>query len=546
MTATSSGADGAAIPQTAAPLVDGAGASGPRPPTPMAPSVALARVVFDLTQRLGQFQTAEALLDTVADEMARLVPNDRLAIVLFRGDGSDRQVNRRFARGDSLDFRSGHPSDLPEGPRLSALTEPLLYTIEPHGPFVGDPDRWASGFRQAAVAPLKAGDEQIGLFTLMSKQADAFDESDLWILSSLAAALAMMLAATDLRVQAEQGQREAEFLASLGAEATATRSEQALFALVTRRLNEAFDCTIGLYRQRADGLHLDAIEVASSLDPRVVRVLAMTLLELTESPVWMALGVPPVDTPIVIEVGPEEVPGVNPLLLEEMRRRDVHALLAMPIVWDGEPLGVIGVSQNLRHPGAPGIPWDRQADVLRRVADTIAPVLANLTLHESLTRALNESELLRSILSDTTRQHDPAEGLDVLARAAHLLYSADYVAVGRAVGQRFDWRVQVGSRFPAISRETAISPRLQAAIDGQVPVLVRNFPHDPPVDQPELYPIHQTEGLLASLTIPFEIEDGGRGVLLVGHRRPHQFDAADIRFARSLGAAVAARLLSDA
>jgi len=547
VTATPSGADGAAIPQTAAPLVDGAGASGPGQPTPatMAPSVALARVVFDLTQRLNQFQTAEALLDTVAEEMARLVPNDRLAIVLSKGCGNARQVNLRFSRGDSLDFRSGRPSDLPQGQRLSMLTEPLLYTVEPDGPFVGDADRWASGFRQVAVSPLMAGDEQIGLFTLMSKQADAFDESDLWILSSLAAALAMMLAATDLRVQAEQGQREAEFLASLGAEATATRTEQALFALVTRRLNEAFDCTVGIYRQHADGPHLDAIEVASSLDPRVVRVLAMTLIELTESPVWMALAEPPVKTPIVMRFGTDDVPGVNPLLLEEMRRRDVHALLAMPIVWDGHPLGAIGVSQNLRHRGTPSIPWDRQADVLRRVAETIAPVLANLTLHESLTRALNESELLRSILSDTTRQNDPAEGLDVLARAAHLLYSADYVAVGRAAGPQFEWRVQVGSRFPAVSRVTAISPRLQAAIDGQVPVLVRDFPHDPPVEQPELYPIHQSEGLLASLTIPFEIEDGGRGVLLVGHRRPHQFDAADIRFARSLGTAVAARLLSE-
>lgn len=513
----------------------------------MAASVALARVVFDLTQRLHEFETPESLLDTVADEMGRLVPNDRLAIVLFGADerGGGRAVNLRFARGDALDFRSGRPADFPDGPRLSALEEPLLYAIEPSGSFIGDADRWASGFRQVAISPLKAGDEQIGLFTLMSKQADAFDEADLWMLSSIASALAMMLAATNLRVQAEQGKREAEFVAALGAEAAATRSEHALFSMVAQRLHEAFDCTVGVYRQHADGIRLETIQIASSMDPISVRVLAMTLLELTETPLRVAFAMPLDDAPLIIRMDGDEEPAINQLLREEMRRRGVHALLAMPLIWDGEPLAVIGVSQNIHHRGAPRIPWERQAEVLRRISSTIAPILENLTLHERLTRALNESEVLRSILSDTTRRNDPVEGLDVLARAAHLLYSADYVAVGRSLGTEFEWNVQVGSRFPAASQRTAISPRLRIAIEGQVPVLVRNFPHDPPVEQPDLYPIHQSEGLLASLTVPFDIEDGGRGVLLIAHRRQHQFDAADIRFARSLATAIAARLLAE-
>ncbi|MGC4108335.1 MAG: GAF domain-containing protein [Thermomicrobiales bacterium] len=526
-----------------APLVpDGERVSVTPPSTTMAASVALARVVFELTQRLNQFLTAEALLDTVANEMARLVPNDRLAIVLSRNRGRD--VNLRFSRGEAIEFRSGYPGEFDGGQRLSSLDEPLLYRIQPNGPFIGDSDRWTFGFRQAAVAPLKAGDEQIGLFTIMSKQPDAFDESDLWILSSLAGALAMMLAATDLRQQAEQGRREAEFLAALGAEAAGMRSEQALFTLVTRRLNEVFDSTVGIYRLHNDAIHLETIEVASSLDPNAVRVMALTLIDLDDNPVRAALAIPADRAPLVIRVEDGPTAEINPFLINEMRRRGVDTLLGMPIVWDGQPLGVIAVSQNTRHPGVPVIPWERQGAILRRVAMTIAPILENLTLHESLTRALNESEVLRSILSDTTRRNDPAEGLHVLARAAHLLYSADYVALGRADGVRFDWRVQVGARHPSASRLTSISPRLQAAIDGLIPVLVRNFPSDPLMEHPELYPIHQSEGLLASLTIPFEIEDGGRGVLLVGHRRPHQFDAADIRFARSLGTAVAARLLT--
>ncbi|MGC4192704.1 MAG: GAF domain-containing protein [Thermomicrobiales bacterium] len=540
MTATS-GADGVHAPQTVSHQPSGTSPHDGRPPV-MAASVALARVVFELTQRLNAFPTAEALLDTVADEMARLVPSDRLAIVLSRNRGRD--VNLRFARGDTLEFQSGKPADIPNGLHLSALDEPLLYAIEPDGPFVGDADRWASGFRQAAVAPLKVDDESIGLFTIMSKQADAFEEADLWILSSLAGALATMLAATNLRIQAEQGKQEAEFLAELGAGAAAIRSEQALFAFVAAKLRTAFACTVGIYRRRGDGVQLETIECAPGIDPRAARVLAMTLIDLTESPVNAALSAEPTDTPRVIRLDEDAAPDISPLLVAEMRRRGVHALLGVPIVWDGQPLGVIGVSQNHRVQAVPSIPWERHANVLQRVATAIAPILENIALQERLTRVLNESEVLRSILSDTTRRNDPGEGLDILARAAHLLYSADYIAIGRAEGTQFEWRVQIGSRFPEISRITSISPRLQMALDGLMPVLVRDFPDDPAIEQPERYPIHQSEGLLASLTIPFEIEDGGTGVLLVGHRRPHQFDAADIRFARSLGTAIAARLLA--
>lgn len=510
-------------------------------PAGLASSVALARVVFELTQRLNEFPTAEALLTTVADEMARLVPNDRLAIVLTRNRGRD--VDLRFSRGDALEFRSGRPGTSPDERRLSAREEPLLYALEPDGRFVGDADRWASGFRQVAMAPLRTGNEQIGLFTLMSKRADAFDEADLWILSSLAGALAMMLAATDLRLEAKQGQFEAEFLARLGAEATALRSESALFTLVTKRLQAAFECTVAIYRVHGEGFRLASIDVASTLNESAVRVLAMTLMDLSDSPLRKAISIPQEDAPYIVRADEEGATDVNPLLVEEMRRRQVDALIATPIVWNGQPLGVLGVSQNRRHLGIPQIPWDRQADILLRVAAMIGPMLENITLHDSLTRALNESELLRSILSDTTQRNDPAEGLDVLARAAHLLFSADYVGVGRSHADVFEWRVQIGSRFAEQSRMTAISPGLRTALDQKVPVLVRDFPHDPPVDRPGLYPIHQTEELQASLTIPFAIEDGSAGILLVGHRRPHQFDAADIRFARSLGTAVAARLL---
>lgn len=534
-------ADGVPTPLKPRPTNDGVIVPNAGGSAEMAASVALAKVVFDLTQRLNDFSTAEELLDTVAVEMARLVPNDRLAIILSRNRGRD--VDLRFSRGDALEFQSGQPRDSPDGRRLAALEEPLLYTLDPNGQFVGDGDRWASGFRQVAVAPLRTGSEQIGLFTLMSKRVDAFDESDLWILSSLAGALAMMLAATDMRLEAQQGQIEAEFVASLGSEAAAMRSEPALFDLVAKRLHEVFDCTVAIYRLHGDGIRMEAIEVAASLNPSAVRVLAMTLIDLSNSPLRAALNVPLTEAPYIVQVDADEPSDVNPLLLEEMRRRQVDALMATPIVWNGQHLGVVGVSQNRRHLGNPLIPWDRQAGILQRVSAAIGPILENITLHESLTRALNESELLRSILSDTTQRNDPVEGLDVVARAAHLLYSADYVAVGRTEGAQFVWRVQVGSRYPERSRVTLISPRLHLALEQLVPVLVRDFPNDPVIEDPALYPIHESEGLLASLTIPFEIDDGGTGILLVGHRRPHQFDAADIRFARSLGTAVAARLL---
>lgn len=502
----------------------------------------LAKVVFELTQRLDQFSSAEELLDTVANEVAALIPHDRVAIVLHSYRG--RAVNLRISRGDQLDFRPGHRDETTEGVRLASLVEPLLYDIVPDGPFIGDTDRWDAGYRRAAVAPLRIGAEPIGLFTIMSKQADALSDADLWVLSSMASALGVMLAATDLRLQAEQGQREAEFLAMLGEETVAIRSESALLDVVAHHVNVVFSCTAAAYRVQGEALSLVALHAAPGMNANAARVLATSLLEISESPVRQALAIPMDQGPFEIRATIDGMPTMNPLLAGELIRRGVDALIAMPIIWNDTPLGVIGVSHNTHFRGIPAIPWERHGDILRRVAQMIAPILENIRLHESLTRILSESEMLRSILGDTARRSDPAEGLDILARSAHLLYGADYVGIGQARDGQTHWVVQVGSRHPEQRRATMLAPHLQLAVNNLTPVMIRDL-HDPSIGDPDRYPLHQLEGLRASLAIPFEIDGGGKGVFLVGYRTPRQFDTADIRFARSLGATVAALLLAD-
>jgi len=135
-------------------------------------TIALARIVFDLTQRFSDFATTDEMFAAVADGLETLLSYDRLAIVLYRAAGNE--IEWLYSRGDDLVFQHGTPVEMSLHDRLLVLKQPMLYPITEEVRFAGDVDRYTQGYRQAAVAPLIIDQENVGLLTLMSKVPDRY------------------------------------------------------------------------------------------------------------------------------------------------------------------------------------------------------------------------------------------------------------------------------------------------------------------------------------------------------------------------------------
>jgi GAF domain-containing protein len=71
--------------------------------------------------------------------------------------------------------------------------------------------------------------------------------------------------------------------------------------------------------------------------------------------------------------------------------------------------------------------------------------------------------------------------------------------------------------------------------------VVRNVATDTSLDG-EARHIHLAEGLISSISVPVMLPSNDYGFLLIGFRQEHEFNDADIRFARSMGQTIAAAL----
>ncbi|MGB3304590.1 MAG: GAF domain-containing protein [Thermomicrobiales bacterium] len=507
-------------------------------------TIALARIVFDLTQRFSDFATTDEMFAAVADGLETLLSYDRLAIVLYRAAGNE--IEWLYSRGDDLVFQHGTPVEMSLHDRLLVLKQPMLYPITEEVRFAGDVDRYTQGYRQAAVAPLIIDQENVGLLTLMSKVPDRYGELDLWIVSSLAGALGVMLAGSNLRYEAESRRLEAEFLAEMGLLVSSVPDLNELVRRSVERIATAFAAPTAVYLLEDDRLQVAAVSAPEEFDRQNVNIFVPSIIEFVDNPVSTTLRRNPDDAPLVTTLTEGDPPPMNPVLADELRLRGVQQLLSMPLAWDGRIQGVLGIARIAGKGLSPLIPRQRQPAMLKRLAQYLAPAIQHTLHNEELMRTLNESEVIRRILSDTTTRDDPGDGLDIVIRAAQMLFGADYVAIARLSEEHIHWLKRVGGRMPMDEHGempvTHVFPLLRSTLERFAPLVVRDFPVDPPVD-PELYPLHRNEGLRSSLVAPFQIDGDTMGILIIGFRRRHRFTPANIRFARSLAGGVAASLM---
>jgi GAF domain-containing protein len=143
----------------------------------------------------------------------------------------------------------------------------------------------------------------------------------------------------------------------------------------------------------------------------------------------------------VVHVSDVETEDLDVSAGEQYRRIGVRAVVAVPMVHDGRPIGVVGVSR-----GTPGLFSDRQVDLLRTFADQAVIAIENVRLftelqasNRDLTTALDKQIATADILAVISRsQTDVQPVFDAIVQSAVRLLRAHSGMVTRIAGDQLE------------------------------------------------------------------------------------------------------------
>jgi PAS domain S-box-containing protein len=200
-----------------------------------------ARVRFEISQALVPAQTEEEVLDVIIRQ-AGLYPQARG--ILFTFDPQAEEPTLILRRDNP--FESGIAAGVPVGTRMSASQFPLLNLITPDKPFVSvnelTDERVDEGIREltrrggytaAAVLPLTAGAEFLGVLAAVAKPEGYFDERKVRLYQTLAEQGAIALRTARLRDAtraSEERQRQIVEAVPLGMAVTRVEDGTILYA----------------------------------------------------------------------------------------------------------------------------------------------------------------------------------------------------------------------------------------------------------------------------------------------------------------------------
>jgi GAF domain-containing protein len=180
----------------------------------------------------------------------------------------------------------------------------------------------------------------------------------------------------------------------------------------------------------------------------------------------------------VIHVPDIEIEELEQSVREFYRRIRLRALVAVPMIYEGRPIGVVGVSRGTAGPFS-----DRQIDLLRTFADQAVIAIENVRLftelqtsNRDLIESLQQQTATADVLKVISRStFDLKSVLNTLVESAAHLCEADMAALARPKGSIYGYEAMFGhsreheaflSAHPAgIDRGTAVGRTL---VEGKI------------------------------------------------------------------------------
>ncbi len=356
------------------------------------------QVRLKISQALAGAQTEEEVLEAMMGQ-AGIYPQAYVSLALIDQEAPAGELTVIHQRDETFD--SGMKSAVAPGTRLTATQFPLFQYIAADKAFVS-PNLLADeradpatrelvtqmGAAGAAIIPITAGNEWLGIVSALSKETGYFDEYKVNLYQTLAEQGAEALRAARLRADVQKRAAELQTVAEVSAAAATILEPGELLQTVTDLTKSNF----GLYH--AHIYLLDEVEVDGKLEDTLV--LASGAGEAGRQMVAEGWQIPlERETSLVaraartrqgviandVQQAPDYMP--NPLL------PDTRSELAVPLIVGDRVLGVLDVQSDTADHFT-----DQDVQIQTTLAGQIATALQNADLFERTQVRLNVSQAL--------------------------------------------------------------------------------------------------------------------------------------------------------
>jgi GAF domain-containing protein len=474
----------------------------------------------------------QPVLDVVAENAARLC--EASDAIIFRLDGpsfflaAHSGLHQALPAGSSVPFGRGFPPGRAVLDRTTIVVADMAEAIQSEFPETKALQQ-RYGYRSVVVTPLLREGSAVGALSVLRTEVRPFTEKQITLLKTFADQA--VIAIENVRLFKEIQERNAELREALEHQ-TATAEVLGIISRSPTDIQPVFDaivesaarlCNAGLaWMTRADGDR----QITTAFNSAFPAEIKEQLSQGTRIP-----GQGSLHNRAFVERRIINIPDITeePELLQRsrvVRLTNSRSALAVPLLRDGLPVGVIVLARYEMHPFA-----DREIGLVKTFADQAVIAIENVRLFNELKESLEQQTATSEILSVIARSPtDIQPVLDVVAENAAKLCDATNAVIMRIVGDGFERVAQFGDapeppgRHP-ITRGTAIG----RAILDQRTIHVNDLLAQIDTEYPDLRQLQQKTSVRTVLATPLLREEVSIGAILVLRREVRPFSDKQIK-----------------
>src|SRR5262249_14304268 len=257
------------------------------------------------------------------------------------------------------------------------------------------------GFRSVLSVPLLREGEPVGVITLTRSEPGPFSNRQIQLATTFADQAVIAIENARLFNETKEAlERQTATADILKVIASSPSDVQPVFEAIVERSNRLVNgLSTGVFRLVSDMAHLVAFTpVSPAADAMMQAAFPAPVLQLWDETIL---------TGEIYELVDAEVEyGTWPSMLEVVRARGWRSLLAVPLMRDGQPIGVITVTRV-----EPGRFDDHLVQLLRTFADQAVIAIENARLFEQVqarTRDLEEALQQQTATADVPKVNNPS------------------------------------------------------------------------------------------------------------------------------------------
>jgi PAS domain S-box-containing protein len=488
----------------------------------------------DLTQSMGVSLDIDRTLQTVMENVGKLIPSDYLEITIWNKEeenlipyrsigmqGAGRKVEKLHDRYQVGEGYSGY---------LAKERKPLLISsIEERFDIRPAADAKTSPLHSYVGVPLMCDEAFIGTLEISSSRSHTYHKEDLELLRLIAqpAAIAIHNA---LLFQAEK-RRSAELsgLTQMAQAFSSPRDSSSLYTRLVQSISPIVTCEIlGFLIYNENQHSLEGQVPFYGLPPQFVEIYRVPVLPNSQAEQTL------LDRDVIISENASEDPQWVVLGLDHLAQAaSLRDTVLIPLTTGGRMLGYLQASNH--HDGSQSFSRD-ELHLLTIIANQAGPIIENTNLMVQTRQRALRAEALRRIASLASSAATLDEVLKFsLQELAHLL-QADTVAVFLIDQNQGMLHLHRSSLYGIMPAVTDRSAQLLSE-DAQYPFSITGSQHTlltgQIFEEKTLIPFYQTIfegfGICSAIAVPLVVRNQGIGEVWLGSSKPDFFNQGDLQ-----------------